>query len=173
MNTKKKITIGTHNDIFHQNDVVAVALLSIIHGNNVTVKRTRDPNILVTCDYVVDVGGGEFDHHMPGKNGVRENSTPYASSGLVWEKFAYDILEALGCPGNSFYDAKKRVDEKIIEPVDKIDNGYMDNSIFAFIPLFIPNWDEDFSNVDNQFNKEFLSHVNGLDLQQHFLKCPV
>lgn len=156
MNTKKKITIGTHSGIFHQDDVVAVALLSILHGNNVTVKRTRDPNILATCDYVVDVGGGELDHHMPGGNGKREGTIPssnYASAGLVWKKYSDDILTVCGCPAELIYDVAKKVDENIIEDVDKIDNGWIATSLFDFISLYIPNWDEDFSKVDNQFNK--------------------
>ena len=95
MNTKEKIIVGPHSGIFHQNDVVAVALISILHGRNVKVIRTHDPLLLATCDYVVDVGGGEFDHDMPGGNGVREGAIPsshYASAGLVWKKYSDDIL---------------------------------------------------------------------------------
>ena len=152
MNTNK-IIIGTHNGIFHQDDVVAVALLSILHGNNITVKRTRDVNILSTCDYVVDVGGGELDHHLPGGNGVRENNIPYASAGLVWKKYSYDILKAFDCPDKLIYEVAKKVDKNIIEDVDKIDNGRLATSVFDFILLYIPNWNEDFSKIDNHFNK--------------------
>ncbi len=152
MNTNKRISVGTHSGIFHQDEVVAVALLSILHNSNVKVKRSRDPIILNTCDYLVDVGGGEFDHHMPGGNGCRENNTPYASAGLVWKKYSHDILKSCDCPEHLINDVAIRVDKNIIEPVDKIDNDYMASSLFDFIPFFIPNWNEDFTKADIRFN---------------------
>lgn len=155
MNTNKKITIGTHNGIFHQDEVVAIALLSIIHGTNIDIKRTRNLDVLSTCDFVVDVGDGEFDHHMPDGNGARDNGVAYASAGLVWKKYSYDILTNCGCPEEFLYSANIRVDKNIIEPVDKIDNGTPASSLFDFIPNYIPNWNEDFSIVDKQFKKAF------------------
>ena len=154
----EKISIGTHNGIFHQDEVVAIALLSIIHGISLNVRRTRDPEILATCDYVVDIGGGEFDHHMPGKNGFRKSNSStkpiaYASAGLVWKKYSHDILKIMECPEALLDNVSMRVDENIIKPVDMIDDGLPAFSLFDFIPQYIPNWDKDFTTVDKQFKK--------------------
>ena len=56
---KNKITIVTHSLKFHADDVLAVATLLLIleKENDVTVIRTRDPEIISRADYVVDVGG--------------------------------------------------------------------------------------------------------------------
>lgn len=153
MKTNNIITVGTHNGIFHQDEVVTVALLSILHDNKIVVKRTRDINILCACDYVVDVGGGDFDHHMSGGNGIRKNTTPYASAGLVWKRFSKEILTIYNCPEKLICDISERIDENIIEDVDKIDNGILAHSLFDFVPLYIPNWDEDFNKVDKSFNQ--------------------
>lgn len=152
MNTKNMITVGTHNGIFHQDEVVAIALIYLLYGDTVTVKRTRNPKILSRCDLVVDVGGGEFDHHMPGGNGVRANNIPYASAGLIWRHIGQNVLKKYGCPNDILYEAFNSVDKNIIQPVDKIDNGISASSLFDYIPVYIPNWNEDFNEVDNRFN---------------------
>ena len=142
MYSSKKISVGTHNGIFHYDELISIALISILHAGKVTVVRTRDPNVLKACDIVVDVGGGIFDHHMPGGNGKRESGTPYASSGLVWQAFGDEILKSLGCTKDYIALCKERVDMEIIEDLDKIDNGIKARSPFEYIAYFLPNWDE-------------------------------
>lgn len=73
--------VGTHNGTFHADEVFSVALLAIYAESNSGTKglgsrfpfeiiRTRDPNILSTCDIIVDVGGvydhpsKRYDHHQ-------------------------------------------------------------------------------------------------------------
>ena len=160
MNTNKKIIIGTHDGIFHQDEVVAIALLSLFIGSDFEIIRTRNSQLLASCDYVVDVGGGEFDHHMPGGNGTRIDGVPYASAGLVWKKYATNILSNFTCPNELIECITNRIDTNIIEPVDKIDNGIYATSLFNFIPLYIPNWNDDFNKVDAQFNQALSIAIN-------------
>ena len=143
MYNSKNILIGTHNGIFHYDELIAVALISILHGGNISVIRTREPSTLKFCDIVVDVGGGIYDHHMPGGNGKRESGTPYASAGLVWQAFGDQILKSLGCPKAHLNTCKMRVDKELIEDLDKIDNGIKANSPFEYISYFLPDWDDD------------------------------
>lgn len=152
MNAYNIKTIGTHNGIFHQDEVVAIALLSILYDNKIIVKRTRDLDVLQLCDIVVDVGGGKFDHHMPGGNGQRKDGSMYASAGLIWQHFGKEILKKLNCQLSLLSRCFNAVDKNIIEDVDKIDNGVKSASLFDYIPLFIPNWNEDFYIVDKKFN---------------------
>ena len=71
-------TIGTHNGIFHCDEVVAVALLFFHSDKKIIIVRSRNEKILNKCDICVDVGGGEFDHHQPGFDKKRsgENGIP-------------------------------------------------------------------------------------------------
>lgn len=143
MYSSKKISVGTHNGIFHYDELISIALISILHAGKVTVVRTRDPNVLKACDIVVDVGGGIFDHHMPGGNEKRESGTPYASSGLVWQAFGDEILKSLGCPKSNVDTCKARVDKELIEDLDKIDNGIKAKSPFEYISFFLPDWEDE------------------------------
>ena len=143
MYSSKKISVGTHNGIFHLDELVAVALISILHGGNISVVRTRDTKVLRNCDIVVDVGGGIYDHHMPGGNGKRESGTPYASAGLIWQALGDQILTSLGCPKSNIDTCKARVDKELIEDLDKIDNGIKAKSPFEYISFFLPDWEDE------------------------------
>ena len=64
-------TIGTHNGTFHCDEVLACCMLKMLpEYRNAEIIRTRDENILKTCDIVVDVGGKyepglhRYDHHQ-------------------------------------------------------------------------------------------------------------
>ena len=153
MNTKKVITVGTHNGIFHQDEVVAVALLFTLYGDCISVKRTRNLRVLNNCDIVVDVGGGEFDHHLPGGNGIRKSGTPYASAGLVWKSFGKNILSKFGCTDKLLSNTFNAVDRNIIENVDKIDNGIMTSSLFDYISIYNPSSNESPDELDERFSK--------------------
>lgn len=72
MNTRKiPRSFGTHDGTFHADEVTACALLllfNLIDEKNIV--RSRDLNVLNTCEYVCDVGGiydpsqKLFDHHQ-------------------------------------------------------------------------------------------------------------
>lgn len=69
-------SIGTHDGTFHADEVTACALLELFNLIDADkIRRTRDPHILSTCEYVCDVGGiyeparKLFDHHQAGYEG--------------------------------------------------------------------------------------------------------
>lgn len=66
------MTVGTHDGIFHADELFAIALIHRQFGENneIRVVRTRDADKLAECDVRVDVGGkydpstGDYDHHQ-------------------------------------------------------------------------------------------------------------
>src|SRR3989344_1599620 len=120
MNEKKPLII-THSGNFHADDVLAVAALDILVGGDYILIRTRDPEVVKTGDYVVDVGGeydparNRFDHHQEGGAGLRDNDIPYSSLGLVWETYGEKICGSSG--------AARIVDGRLCVPIDAADNG--------------------------------------------------
>jgi uncharacterized UPF0160 family protein len=117
-----KTKIVTHSSKFHTDDIFAVATLILVLGEeNIEVVRSRDPEVIKTGDYVVDVGGEynldtkRFDHHQKGGAGQRENGIPYASFGLVWKHFGTQV--------SGSEEVMKRIDQQLVQPVDAGDNG--------------------------------------------------
>lgn len=114
-------TIGTHNGRFHSDDVFSVALLKTLHPK-AKVIRTRDLDILKTCDLVLDVGGeynvenNRFDHHQPETAGARANGVRYSAFGLIWKTYGLEY-----CTGNE--EAWKRLDVGFVSSFDAYDNG--------------------------------------------------
>lgn len=93
--TEGAVSIGTHDGIFHTDEVLAVALIQYACkalGKKFEVVRSRDFSTLSNCSLRVDVGGkyspetGDFDHH-------HDKSLPSAF-GLVYQ----DLM--LMCPLN-------------------------------------------------------------------------
>jgi uncharacterized UPF0160 family protein len=148
--------VATHDGGFHADDVFAVAALRLADPE-LEVVRSRDPEVLETCDVRVDVGlrsdpaGGDFDHHQRGGAGVRDNGIPYASFGLVWAHVGPRL-----CGGDE--RAAAHVDQRLVQGVDAIDTGFtlsrpvvegvrpMDVS--DVVDGFNPPWDEDPSPAD-------------------------
>jgi len=63
-NESNTLCVGTHNSIFHCDEVVAIAILSILN-NDINVIRSRDLDFLKqNTDLLVDIGGDEFGHHQ-------------------------------------------------------------------------------------------------------------
>jgi len=117
--------VATHNGGFHADDVVAVAVISILaalRGIEVRVVRTRNPMMLASANIVLDVGNvhdierGRFDHHQKGGAGERENGIPYATAGLVWREVGEEIC------GSSA--VSKLVDESLIQGIDAQDTAF-------------------------------------------------
>lgn len=153
------VVIGTHSGIFHADEVVAISLLHLYYQDeSIAIVRTRDSKELLKCDLLVDIGGGELDHHQPGGNGSRQNGVKYASAGLVWKKYGDKIVANLANKVDKLEHSEistvtSQIDDYYIQAVDEIDNGvYCDDSIFSYIEAFLPSW----NNTDNDaFNKEF------------------
>ena len=148
-NYKYELSIGTHSGIFHEDDVVACALFCIMNpGKSIAIIRSRDLDELSKCDLLVDIGGGKYDHHQIGGNGKRENGIPYASSGLFWKNNGKDIIRLLSITNFNSIITDSEIetifisfDNKIIQEIDKIDNGISANiTPMSFIASFLPNW---------------------------------
>ena len=155
---EKNLYVGTHNGIFHCDEVVAVAILSILNKDaNVRVIRSRDlKHLAENTDLLVDVGGGEFDHHQKGGNGARENGIKYASAGLIWREYGQELISKLA--GNALEQKEVSaiadvIDKDIIQSVDMEDNGQLAASHpFKFITSFLPNWNSE-PNYDEKFEQ--------------------
>lgn len=153
------LTIGTHNGIFHADEVLACSILCSLNSNvSVQILRTRDREMLMQCDVCVDIGGGTFDHHQAGFSETRENGVKYASAGLVWKNYGEQLIslflkkyfpEAV-CNTDSIF---KSFDDYFIAPVDCEDNGIKTEAhCFSFISSFLPLW---FNNTADDFNNQF------------------
>lgn len=120
----KKVTIATHDGIFHADEVFALAVLKLYfeqEKKNVQIIRTRDLEQIYQADMAVDVGGeyskarNKFDHHQKQKPTGRKNGIPYASFGLIWKHFGKKITS-----NKKLWEA---IERKLVTPVDALDNG--------------------------------------------------
>ncbi len=156
----EKILVA-HNGSFHADDIFACAtILASFPKENIKIVRTRDEEIIKNADFVVDVGGihdesiERFDHHQKGGAGIRENGIPYASFGLVWQKYGEKL-----CGSREVAD---EVDKQLVQAIDAPDNGVElykttreDALPFDFhnlYSLFLPSWKE-VIDVDAEFVK--------------------
>ena len=111
MELNKTIKIVTHNGSFHADDLFACAFLKLLYPK-AEIIRTRDEEVIKTGNIVLDVGGiynpekNLFDHHQRGGAGIRPNSIPYASLGLIWKHFGDKL-----CDGNKV--VWERIERKI------------------------------------------------------------
>lgn len=135
---KTILKIGTHNGVFHCDEVLACYMLKRVY-ENADIVRTRDQEILDTCDIVVDVGGvydpsrHRYDHHQREFNETMNSLNPdtpwktkLSSAGLVYHHFGHKIIRAL--LGDEHSDdaittVYKQVYEYFIQEIDGIDNG--------------------------------------------------
>ena len=141
--------VATHPGNFHADDVFAIAVLALVHGE-LEIVRTRDPGLQAAADLRVDVGGnhdpetGDFDHHQKGGAGERANGIRYASFGLVWREHG----EALA--GSA--EGAEAIDERLVCGVDANDVGQTlveplvgdirPMSVSGVIAALNPAWDE-------------------------------
>lgn len=115
-----RMRVATHPGTFHADDVFAIAVLRLVHGD-LEIVRTRDPEVQAQCDVRVDVGGradpatGDFDHHQKGGAGERPNGIRLASFGLVWQAYGERLA---GAP-----EAAAAIDERLVQGVDANDTG--------------------------------------------------
>lgn len=162
-----KKTIVAHNGDFHSDDVFACATLSLYFDINAVaykIVRTRDENIISQADIVVDVGGvhdaqmGRFDHHQIEGAGVRENGIPFASFGLVWQEYGKKLV--------SNTDVWKRIDERLVQPIDAGDNGVstFELTSFGVRPYLISDMTGAFTSSFSE-SKE-INDVNFIDMVQ-------
>lgn len=146
-NRENVLIIGTHNGIFHIDEVVACAILCLLYPHmTFWILRTRDAAMLAKCNVCVDIGGGRYDHHQKGFCKARKNGVKYASAGLVWASNGYILLTLIlakyfskfKCNIDSIFQT---FDASVIALVDCEDNGIdVEKHCFSFISSFLPLW---------------------------------
>lgn len=168
----------THAGTFHMDECMATVLIAEVCSKPIVVYRAKKftDDLAGPLSIVYDIGGGEFDHHQPGGNGVRPNGVPYASAGLIWRKYGRTIVEnCLGAPLNASPEnvdwVWEYVDRELIQGIDANDTGTLPARNFAcncldvsgIIRYMNPTWD-DLENHDESLdevyeNKQFLKAV--------------
>ena len=147
------VNVITHGGTFHADEVFAIAILEYAFGN-VNVSRVFEvPENLPNDTIVLDIGGGKYDHHQKGGNGVRENGVPYASAGLIWKDYAELVMTnnrlATELDEQDKIDVFEWIDRDLIQGIDAVDNGVMPMAdypakamnISNIIADFNPSWD--------------------------------
>lgn len=129
----------THGGIFHSDDIMATAIIRKIKPD-ITITRVNGRINEVSDDTIVyDIGGGEYDHHQKGGEKYRINGEKFSSVGLIWKDFGWFIV-------NGNYEIWKEVDKRIIEGIDRRDNGIAINEEYSFgdiINSMNLSWDEE------------------------------
>ena len=121
----------THAGIFHADDVFATAFIKMLWPE---IKVWRVNEVPEGFDGLVyDIGLGEFDHHQANKE-YRENGIPYAAFGLLWRRFASDLM---------LQEDADELDRMFVQKIDSQDNGGFRNEISKAIKDFVPSWDEE------------------------------
>lgn len=125
--------IITHDGKFHADEVVGIAIIKNLvpwvrctrSRETLEVLMSKDNRIREDNVIFIDVGGGDFDHHQKGGNGIRENGVPYASAGLVWKTYGELLIKDMFPKLEEVLVDKvfSAVDEKFIQPIDAIDTG--------------------------------------------------
>lgn len=159
-NSRCRVNFGTHNGIFHVDEVVGIAILEIMHFKfDSYVVRTRNPNEMKNLSVVIDIGGGQFDHHKAGFNVCRPTGEKYASAGLVWRRYGKWAIKSVIENENIILNSsevqmiQEELDRTVIIPVDLEDNGVSVNThFFSFVTKFLPSWMES-ENYDACFEK--------------------
>lgn len=144
--TGETINIGTHNESFHCDEVMAIVMLEALIkelGGESTIHRIdrKDKAKLDSMDVLVDVGReldpakGRFDHHQPGGAGRRftrngQKDIPFSSCGLIWYSVGLFLTgeQNLGIEAQLGDDipqtlAFDKIDRELVRGVDASDNG--------------------------------------------------
>ena len=160
-NFKVDIPVVTHSEMPHPDDTIAITIIDMSACNDckIAVIRTRDPKIIAKGAIVVDVGGGELDHHSEKFTLCRKNGIKYASAGLMWEKYGKVVVLNVAVKERKIIDTEalnaivSEIDEEIMIPIDQNDNGEGGKHIFSFIDYFHPTALDENPDYDKVFEK--------------------
>ncbi|XP_028396435.1 UPF0160 protein MYG1, mitochondrial-like [Dendronephthya gigantea] len=171
--------IGTHNGTFHCDEVLACCMLKLLpEYRDAEILRTREENLLKTCDIVVDVGGKyepsshRYDHHQRSFTGTMNSlagmkwNIKLSSAGLVYLHFGKDIISQLmkrekDDPTVDLIYAK--VYENFVQEIDAIDNGVnqfdgeprysISTNISSRVGSLNPKWNDESQDSEAGFAK--------------------
>ncbi|XP_058029153.1 MYG1 exonuclease isoform X1 [Ahaetulla prasina] len=190
--------IGTHGGTFHCDEALACFLLKLLPSyQDAEIIRTRDPQLLSSCDVVVDVGGEydpqkhRYDHHQRSFNESMHSLKPdkpwqtkLSSAGLVYVHFGSQILanklslkeeDPVVC---LLYD---KLYENFIEEIDAIDNGIsqwdeepryaMTTNVSSRVGYLNPRWNDKDQDTEAGFQKAMMlvghEFLDRLDYYHH------
>ncbi|PBC26970.1 UPF0160 protein MYG1 [Apis cerana cerana] len=187
------VKIGTHDGCFHCDEALACFMLKTLpRYKDAIIVRSRNMNILNTCDIVVDVGGEynpckhRYDHHMRDfnesvstiiKKPGHDWKTKLSSAGLIYCHFGHEIIKEL-VPQASDDDIEiifKHIYNTFIQEIDSIDNGIsicnesskyqIVTDLSSRVKFLNPPW----NSKDLDPNTQFLKAVKltGEDFVQH------
>lgn len=162
---KRRILIGTHSNIFHIGEVVAISILCIAHEDDeIVIIRTKKYEELEKCDYVVNMGEGNGENgrygHYHRVNEKRKDGSVFGNAGFVWRDFGDQIIKKLFdkeilknkkviekmfvtaeiARGTVNEQVKLKVDADLIQNVDMHQNGIKLEKDFNYIHSFLPKW---------------------------------
>ena len=132
------IQVVTHDGIFHADELLACAALSVAYGrDNLAIIRTRDSKVLEIATqkkdtWVIDVGNSydpsllNFDHHIRDFNVPNRHGNKLSSFGMV--------VEAL--LRRSFFSEVRQQLLDFSNKVDLMDNGIKKAEDLSFISVF-------------------------------------
>lgn len=146
MSEIKRLKIGTHDGIFHCDEVLACYMLHQLKKyENAEIIRTRKQDLIDTCDIVVDVGSvfdvekNRFDHHQKSFQKTLSILRPdlgdnwnirLSSAGLVYTYFGEEVIRTLlkrernyDITDQALKSVYQKVYEYFIREIDAIDNG--------------------------------------------------
>lgn len=189
------IQVVTHDGIFHADELLACAALSIAYGrDNVAIIRSRDSKVLeVTTQnkdtWVIDVGNSydpsmlNFDHHMRDFDVTNSFGNKLSSFGLVVE----ELLR------RDFFNEVKESLLKFSNKVDMLDNGvkkaedllflsvlnsYSDNEVINFyaalevamtyLRSLINQWKEEVT-INERLEKAIQIRRNGIVASEEYI----
>ncbi|MDF1573311.1 MAG: MYG1 family protein [Bacteroidales bacterium] len=154
--SENKVTVVTHNGIFHADEVFAIALISCIHGK-LEVVRTRDKKIIDQAKsdpkiFVIDVGMVSdprmkcFDHHQQSQSGQEESSVSLVFRYLFDNQATDPVLSLV-------YD-------RLIREINDWDTGKIGKHINSS-PVLLPRIISGYNRADDETqDKQFIKVVN-------------
>lgn len=190
-----QIRVVTHDGIFHADELLACAALSIAYGrDNVVIIRSRDSKVLEVATqtkdvWVIDVGNSydpsmlNFDHHMRDFDVTNSFGNKLSSFGMIVE----ELLR------RDFFTEVKESLLKFSNKVDMLDNGvkktedliflsvlnsYSDNEVINFyaalevamtyLRSLINQWGEEVT-INERLEKAIQIRRNGIVASEEFI----
>ena len=150
---KEELTIGTHNGVFHADDVFSVAVINYARKSfglsPAKVVRSRLQEKWNLCDTLVDVGEGTYDHHGSAMQHCGDRWANYPTVPASAFKLVLEALEEV-CPWVCYF-------ETLALQIAAQDNGVKSVEVaevlnLEFVKFLNPTWVEDFKEIeDKQF----------------------
>ena len=185
------VLIVNHSDTFHCDEVVACAILQILYPDS-DIVRSRDPEIIKTGDFVVDVGkiydpvNKRYDHHQETFNMSFPRDSikkvPMSSCGLVWLHHGKELIDCFN--SEILKDTKDTKDTNIdvdidveyifqqfynnfVFPIDCNDNGVennYNNDNITYYPIELQSIVSSFNDNPLDHHSQYLRFIRAVDM---------